>query len=95
MIVVLEHGIKDRDKQDIVSFLEGRGFRVREIQGEEETVLGAVGIVPIDVREVELLAGVARVIPITSRTRWPPGSSGRRTRPSPWGRSRSAVRGSS
>ncbi|MBN1837048.1 MAG: 3-deoxy-7-phosphoheptulonate synthase [Spirochaetales bacterium] len=65
MIVVLEHGIKDRDKQEIVSFLEHRGFRVREIQGEEETVLGAVGIIPLDVREVELLSGVARVIPIT------------------------------
>jgi 3-deoxy-7-phosphoheptulonate synthase len=65
MIVVLEHGAKDRDKQEIVSFLQAKGFRVREVQGEEETVLGAVGIVPVDVREVELLAGVARVIPIT------------------------------
>jgi len=65
MIVVLEHGIRDREKQEILSFLEHRGFRVREIRGEEETVLAAVGIVPIDVREVELLAGVARVIPIT------------------------------
>jgi 3-deoxy-7-phosphoheptulonate synthase len=65
MIVVLEHGVRDKDKQEIVSFLEGKGFRVREIQGEVEIVLGAVGIVPVDVREVELLAGVARVIPIT------------------------------
>ena len=65
MIVVLKHGAAERDKQEIVGFLEGRGFRVREIQGEEETILGAVGIVPIDTREVELLAGVARVIPIT------------------------------
>jgi 3-deoxy-7-phosphoheptulonate synthase len=65
MIVVLEHNIKTRDKKHIVSFLEEKGFRIREIQGEEETILGAVGIIPIDLREVELLPGVARVIPIT------------------------------
>lgn len=65
MIVVLEHNIKTRNKKHIVSFLEQKGFRIREIQGEEETILGAVGIIPIDPREVELLPGVARVIPIT------------------------------
>jgi 3-deoxy-7-phosphoheptulonate synthase len=65
MIVVLEHNIKAADKKHIVSFLEDKGFRIREIQGEEETILGAVGIIPIDLREVELLPGVARVIPIT------------------------------
>ncbi len=65
MIVVLEHNIKTRDKTHIVSFLEEKGFRIREIQGEEETILGAVGTILIDLREVELLPGVARVIPIT------------------------------
>jgi len=65
MIVVLEHNIKTRNKKHIVSFLEEKGFRIREIQGEEETILGAVGIIPIDLREVELLPGVTRVIPIT------------------------------
>jgi 3-deoxy-7-phosphoheptulonate synthase len=65
MIVVLEHGIRARDKSHLVSFLKNKGFKIREIQGEEETILGAVGLVPIDFREVELLPGVARVIPIT------------------------------
>jgi 3-deoxy-7-phosphoheptulonate synthase len=65
MIVVLEHNIKPADKKNIVSFLEDKGFRIREIQGEEETILGAVGIIPIDLRQVEILPGVARVIPIT------------------------------
>ena len=65
MVVVLEHNVTTRDKKHIVSFLEEKGFRIREIQGEEETILGAVGIIPIDLREVELLPGVARVIPIT------------------------------
>ncbi|MBN2552631.1 MAG: 3-deoxy-7-phosphoheptulonate synthase [Spirochaetales bacterium] len=65
MIVVLEHSIDPEEKRQIVGFLEEKGFRIREIQGEEETILGAVGIIPIDLREVELLPGVARVIPIT------------------------------
>ena len=66
MIVVLERSIGDGDKERVRSFLAGRGFTVREIVGEQETILGAVGIAPVDAREVELLPGVARVIPITS-----------------------------
>ncbi len=66
VIVVLERSISDGDKERVRAFLAERGFTVREIVGEQETILGAVGIVPVDVREVELLPGVARVIPITS-----------------------------
>ncbi len=66
MIIVLEHTIRDQDKARIREFLGERGFTIREIAGEEETILGAVGIHAIDVREVELLPGVARVIPISS-----------------------------
>ena len=65
MIIVLSRDIRPADKQALTAFLESKGFRLREIQGEQETVLAAVGIVPIDVRQVELLPGVARVIPIT------------------------------
>ena len=65
MVVVLEHGIKETDKTHIRDFLTDRGFRIREIVGEEETIFGAVGIVAIDAREVELLPGVARVLPIS------------------------------
>ena len=65
MIVVLDRGIRDTDKSRVRGFLETHGFRVREIVGEEETILGAVGIVTIDRRKIELLPGVARVIPIT------------------------------
>ncbi len=65
MVIVLNRSIRESDKAAIRSFLEGRGFRVREIVGEEETILGAVGLVPIDFREVEVLPGVDRVIPIS------------------------------
>jgi 3-deoxy-7-phosphoheptulonate synthase len=66
MIIVLERTIKDRDKARIRELLTARGYTIREIVGEEETILGAVGIKGMDVREVELLPGVARVIPISS-----------------------------
>ncbi len=66
MVIVLERSISDGDKERVRAYLAARGFQVREIVGEQETILGAVGIVPVDVREVELLPGVARVIPITS-----------------------------
>ncbi len=65
MIIVLERQIRDDHKQRIRSFLEEHGFRVREIVGEEETIFGAVGHLTIDHREVEVLPGVVRVIPIS------------------------------
>jgi 3-deoxy-7-phosphoheptulonate synthase len=66
VIIVLERSISDGDKERVRSFLAARGFTVREIVGEQETILGAIGIAPVDARQVELLPGVARVIPITS-----------------------------
>ncbi len=65
MVIVLERSIRDDDKQRLREYLTDRGFRVREIVGEEETIFGAVGAVAIDLREVELRPGVQRVIPIT------------------------------
>ncbi len=66
MVIVLERTIREQDKSRIREFLSGRGYTIREIVGEEETIFGAVGIAGIDLREVELLPGVARVIPISS-----------------------------
>jgi len=66
VIVVLERTIREQDKSHIREFLVSHGYTVKEIVGEEETIFGAVGVTGIDVREVELLPGVARVIPITS-----------------------------
>ncbi|MFW5728233.1 MAG: 3-deoxy-7-phosphoheptulonate synthase, partial [Spirochaetota bacterium] len=65
MVVVLEHTVTEEQKNEIRSFLSGRGFKVREIEGEEETIFGAVGSARIDLREVEVLPGVVRVIPIS------------------------------
>jgi 3-deoxy-7-phosphoheptulonate synthase len=65
MVVVLNRSIRTDDKERIREFLQTRGFKVREIVGEEETIFGAVGHASIDLREVEVLPGVERVIPIT------------------------------
>lgn len=65
MVIVLEKNIREDDKQRIRTFLEKNALRVNEIAGEEETIFGAVGRVGIDPREVEILPGVQRVIPIT------------------------------
>jgi 3-deoxy-7-phosphoheptulonate synthase len=66
MVIVLQHNINDKEKESIRSFLEAKGFKIREIVGEEETIFGAVGMTAVDHREVELMPGVKRVIPISS-----------------------------
>lgn len=65
MIIVLKQQATDIQKDLIRSFLKERGFKVKEIVGKEDTVIGAVGSQRIDIREVELLEGVASVIPIS------------------------------
>ena len=65
MIIVLSKDIKDSEKKYLKDFLENKGYRLREIVGEVETVIGAVGIQAVDVRQVEILPGVERVIPIS------------------------------
>jgi 3-deoxy-7-phosphoheptulonate synthase len=65
MVIVLEKNIRDDDKNRIRTFLEKSSLRVNEIAGDEETIFGAVGKVGIDPRDVEILPGVQRVIPIS------------------------------
>ena len=57
--------IKPEEKQRLKHFLDSKGLHIKEIVGEEETILGAVGQISFDIREVEILPGVARVIPIS------------------------------
>jgi 3-deoxy-7-phosphoheptulonate synthase len=65
MVIVLEHNVAEKKKQAVKDYLSAKGYRIKEIVGEEETILGAVGLSNVDLREVELQPGVARVIPIT------------------------------
>ena len=65
MIIVLNKQIEPGDKERIVGYLKEKGFRIREIQGESDTVLGAVGSAAVDHNEIRVLPGVAEVIPIS------------------------------
>ena len=65
MIVILKQGITPAEKDKVKSFLADKGFIVKEIVGQQDTVLGAVGTVHIDARTVELLPGVSSVVPIS------------------------------
>lgn len=65
MVIVLEKHITPEQKRDLRNYLESKGYQVREIVGQEETIFGAVGLPRVDPRDVELLPGVQRVIPIS------------------------------
>ena len=65
MIIVLKQNITNEQKHAIRSFLSERGLQIHEIVGTEETIFGAVGKCTVDIREVELLPGVAKVVPIS------------------------------
>ena len=65
MVIVLNQGITEAEKGKIEEFLNSRNFRLNEIRGEESTILAAVGRMAMDAREVEVLPGVAKVIPIS------------------------------
>jgi len=65
MIIILKSGINKEEKENIYEFLENKGCKIKEIVGEQDTILGAVGLVNFDIREAEMLPGVARVIPIS------------------------------
>lgn len=65
MIIVLKQQISEKHKEAIRSFLVEKGYTVKEIIGQEETIFGAVGQSTIDIREVQMLEGVASVVPIS------------------------------
>jgi 3-deoxy-7-phosphoheptulonate synthase len=65
MVVILQQHIQPDTKEHVRTFLLEHGYQVKEIVGDEETIFGAVGPARLDIRDVEVLPGVARVIPIS------------------------------
>ena len=65
MVIVLKKDCSADQKLGVCSYLEEHSFKINEIVGEEDTVIAAVGRAHTDVRQVELLPGVAKVIPIS------------------------------
>lgn len=65
MVIVLKSGISAEEKKALAKFLGSQNFKTNEIAGEEKTIIAAVGRLKMDPREVEVLPGVERVIPIS------------------------------
>jgi 3-deoxy-7-phosphoheptulonate synthase len=66
MILVLSQGITREEKERLLETLRAEGNLIKEIQGEEETILGVVGKIRKDLGYYESLPGVAKAIPISS-----------------------------
>jgi 3-deoxy-7-phosphoheptulonate synthase len=66
MVVVMQEGAKEEQVQNVIDRLIQMGFDVHRSTGAAHTVLGAVGGVPVDHRDIELLDGVREVIKISA-----------------------------
>lgn len=66
MVVVLEKNVSQEQLENIIKHLEEYKFSVHKSTGEEQVVLGAIGVQPnFDIRKVKILDGVAEVYRIT------------------------------
>ncbi len=67
MVVVMQEGASETQIQSVIDKLVEMGFDIHRSTGVRHTVLGAVGAkVDYDVRDVELLEGVAEVLRISA-----------------------------
>jgi len=66
LVVVLEKNATQEQLENVIKHLEDYGFAVHKSTGEEQIVLGAIGVRPdFDTRKVKLLDGVSEVYRIT------------------------------
>lgn len=65
MVIVLKNDATENEKKNIRSLLKSKNFKINEVKGEESTILAAVGKLAMDIREVEVLPGVEKVVPIS------------------------------
>jgi 3-deoxy-7-phosphoheptulonate synthase len=66
MVVVLEEHVAEQDIERIIQVLKDFEFEVYRSTGVKQTVLGAIGVKPdFDLRQLEVMPGVASVYPIT------------------------------
>ncbi len=65
MVIVLKNDASENEKKNIKALLKSKNFKINEVKGEESTILAAVGRLAMDSREVEVLPGVEKVVPIS------------------------------
>ena len=66
MIIVLEKGVRDELVEEIIQQVEDYGFSIHRSTGEEQIVIGAIGVQPnFDTRKIKILEGVSAVYRVT------------------------------
>ena len=66
MIIVLEKAVTDLQVEEIIKQVEDYGLSIHRSTGEEQVVLGAIGIQPnFDLRKIKILDGVSAVYRVT------------------------------
>ncbi|HSE97291.1 MAG TPA: 3-deoxy-7-phosphoheptulonate synthase, partial [Blastocatellia bacterium] len=66
MIIVMEENATDEQISHVIERLVKLGFDIHRSTGVRHTVLGAVGSLVIDTRDIELLDGVKEVLRISA-----------------------------
>ena len=66
MLVVMNSHATEKDIQNVASFIETKGFEARVSHGEARTVIHAIGLKEVDLRDFELLNGVDEVIKLST-----------------------------
>ena len=66
MLIVMQPRTSEDNIQTVIAFIKEKGFDAHVSNGEDHTVIGAVGKKIMDKRDIELLAGVKEVIRISS-----------------------------
>ena len=66
MIIILEKGARDEQVEEIIKQVEDYGFTIHRSTGEEQILLGAIGIQPnFDTRKIKILDGVSAGFMVT------------------------------
>lgn len=66
MLVIMNPNATEQEIMRVAMFLESKGFEARISHGEARTVVHAIGVVDVDQRDFELLAGVSEVIKVST-----------------------------
>ncbi len=67
MVIVIKNNATEIEITNILSHLEDEGFKTHRSDGEQRTIIGAIGVQPsFDIRKFKVLSGVADVYRITS-----------------------------
>jgi len=53
VILILKQGVSPEEKEQLRDLLRSENYRIKEIEGVEETIIGVVGTIQKDIRYFE------------------------------------------